>query len=181
MSEAVLPGCNQSAATEDRKKPQGKVRLRPIDRRQMILHPVDIENLVPEDHEVRAVWELIGSLDLSPYYDDIDALEGNAGAPAFDPRLLISLWVYAYSKGVSSAREIARLSEYDPAYQWLTGMRPVNYHTLADFRSAHGDALHQLFVEVLAMLSSKEGLITMERVMHDGTRIKAHAGRDAFP
>ena len=56
----------------------------------MILHPVDIENLVPEDHEVRAVWELIGSLDLSPYYDDIDALEGNAGAPAFDPRLLIS-------------------------------------------------------------------------------------------
>jgi len=179
MSEAILPGCNRSAATEDQKKPQGKVRLRPIDRRQMILHPVDIENLVPEDHEVRAVWELVGSLDLSPYYDDIDALEGAAGAPAFDPHLLISLWVYAYGKGVSSAREIARLSEYDPAYQWLTGMRPVNYHTLADFRSAHGDALRRLFIEVLAMLS-KEGLITMERVMHDGTRIKAHAGRDTF-
>ena len=109
----------------------------------------------------------IGSLDLSGYYDNIDSVEGGAGAPAFDPHLLISLWVYAYSKGVSSAREITRLSEYDPAFQWLTGARPVNYHTLADFRSTHGDALRQLFIEVLAMLS-KEGLITTERVMHDG-------------
>jgi transposase len=145
----------------------------------MILHPIDIERLVPEDHEVRAIWELVGSLDLSCYYDQLDCVEGNAGAPAFDPRLLVSLWVYAYSKGVGSAREIARLSEYDPAYQWLTGFRPVNYHTLADFRCANGQSLRQLFIEVLAMLTS-EGLVTMERVMNDGTRIKASAGRDTL-
>src|SRR5208337_422001 len=178
--EAILPGCDLPAAT---KTPQGsetkKPRLRRINRSQMILHPVDIERLVPEDHEVRAIWELVGSLDLSCYYDHVDSVEGNAGAPAFDPRLLISLWVYAYSKGVSSAREIARLSEYDPAYQWLTGMRPVNYHTLADFRCTHGESLRQLFIEILAMLTSV-GLVSMERVMHDGTRIKACAGRDTF-
>jgi len=119
------------------------------------------------------------ALDLSGYYDHVDAREGHAGAPASDPRLLVSLWVYSYSRGISSSREIARLSEYDPAYQWLTGMRPVNYHTLADFRSTHRESLHELFVRVLAVLDS-EGLITMERVMHDGTRIKASAGRDTF-
>jgi len=145
----------------------------------MILHPVEVERLIPEDHEARAIWEIIGSLDLSCYYYQVDAVEGGAGAPAFDPRLLVSLWVYSYSKGISSSREIERLSKYDPAYQWLTGMRPVNYHTLADFRSAHGDSLHQLFIEVLATLSC-EGLITMERVMHDGTKIKASAGIDTF-
>jgi len=159
----------------DEKKP----RLRPIDRNQMILHPMDIDRLIPDDHEARAIWEFVGSLDLSPYYDRIDSREDDAGAPAFDPRLLVSLWVYAYSKGVSSAREISRLCEYDPAYQWLTGMRPVNYHTLADFRSTHGESLRKLFIEILALLS-KEGLITMERLMHDGTRIKASAGRDTF-
>jgi len=58
-------------------------------------------------------------------------------------------------------------------------MRPVNYHTVADFRSTHGDSLRRLFVEVLAMLT-KEGLVTMERVMHDGTRIRASAGRDTL-
>jgi len=178
-SEQILPGCDLPAAVEVQKGNEAKKpRLRPINRNQMILHPVDIEYLVPEDHEVRAIWELVGSLDLSCYYDHVESVEGNAGAPAFDPRLLISLWVYAYSKGVSSAREIARLSEYDPAYQWLTGMRPVSYHTLADFRSAN-NSLHELFIEVLAMLT-KEGLVTMERVMHDGTRITASAGRDTF-
>jgi transposase len=56
------------------------------------------------------------------------------GRPAFDPQLLISLWVYAYSQEIGSAREVARRCEYDPAFQWLTGLAEVNYHTLADFR-----------------------------------------------
>jgi transposase len=58
-------------------------------------------------------------------------------------------------------------------------MRPVNYHTVSDFRTAYKDSLHTLFVEVLAMLTA-EGMVTMERVMHDGTKIKASAGKDTF-
>lgn len=177
---AWLPTCEIApSVARPLQKEEKKLRLRPINRKQMILHPVDIDHLIPEDHEVRAIWELVGSLDLASYYDDIDAVEGEPGSPAFDPRLLICLWAYAYAKGVSSAREIARLCEYDPAYQWLTGMRPINYHTLADFRSTHSESLRQLFVEVLAMLTS-EGLITLEQVMHDGTKIRACAGRDTF-
>lgn len=176
---SFLPGCDTSQSEPRVRAQERRLRLRPIDRNQMILHPVDIDRLIPDDHEARALWEFVGSLDLTPYYDEIDSREGDAGAPAFDPRLLVSLWIYAYSKGVNSAREIARLCEYDPAYQWLTGMRPVNYHTLADFRSTHGESLRKLFIEVLALLT-KEGLVTMERVMHDGTRIKASAGRDTF-
>ena len=179
-AEQTLPGVDGTGTKPiPQRERERKVRCRPINRSQMILHPVDVECLVSEDHEVRAIWELVGSLDLSSYYDHIDSVEGSAGSPAFDPRLLISLWIYAYSKGISSSREIARVSEYDPAFQWLTGMRPVNYHTLADFRSTHGATLRQLFIEVLAMLT-KEGLVTMERVMHDGTKIKASAGRDTF-
>lgn len=176
--EGFLPGCDTETRPVIRER-EKKPRLRPIDRNQMVLHPLDIDRLIPDDHEARAIWELTGSLDLSAYYDCIDSFEGRAGAPAFDPHLLVSLWVYAYSKGISSAREIARLSEYDPAYQWLTGLRPVNYHTLAGFRSSHGESLRKLFIEVLALLS-REGLVTMERVMHDGTKIKASSGADTF-
>jgi len=177
--EVFLPGCETERSEPVVREKEKRLRLRPIDRRQMVLHPVDIDHLIPEDHEARAIWELVGSLDLSPYYETIGSVEGEAGAPAFDPHLLISLWVYAYSKGVGSAREIARLCGCDPAYQWLTGIRPVNYHTLADFRSTHENSLRTLFIEVLALLTH-EGLITMERVMHDGTRITASAGRDTF-
>ena len=132
-------------------------RLKQINRKQLLLRPVDVERLVPEEHEVRAIWEFTGPLDLTAYYQVIHAVEGKAGCSAFDPRLLISIWLYAYSKGNGSAREISRLCDYDPAYQWLTAMEPVNYHTLADFRSSRKDSLDRLFVEVLGIMSA-EGL-----------------------
>ena len=131
------------------------------------------------DHAVRAIWDLVGRLDLSRFYGEIEAVEGEAGRPAMDPHLMISLWIYGYSQGVSSAREISRLCGYHPGYQWLTAMEPVNYHTLSDFRVRHQEGLRELFVQVLAVLSS-EGLVTLQRVMHDGTKVKAWATGKSF-
>jgi|RhiMetdeSRZDD1v2_1073273.scaffolds.fasta_scaffold361050_1 transposase len=155
------------------------VRCKAVERNQLLLRPVDVEKLVGEEHAVRAIWELMGKLDVEPFYADVGALEGEAGRPVWDPKVLISLWIYAYKDGVSSAREIARLCEYHPAYQWLTGMEVVNYHTLADFRIQHQQALDRLFIEVLGVLSH-QGLITLKRVMHDGTKIKASAADKSF-
>jgi transposase len=111
-------------------------RLKPINRHQLLLRTVDVDRLVEPDHPVRAIWELVGRLDLSPFRAEIGSVEGTAGRPAFDPQLLISLWIYAYSEGVSSAREVERRCGYHPAYQWLTGLEAVHYHTLSDFRVA---------------------------------------------
>jgi len=158
---------------------QPRVRRKEINRQQLLLRPVEVEKLVDLNHPVRAIWELVGGLNLEPFYADIEAVEGVAGRPVWDPQLLISLWLYAYKGGVSSAREIARLCEYHPAYQWLTGLEVVNYHTLADFRMRHKEALDQLFIDVLGVLSH-EGLITLERVMHDGTKVKACASDKSF-
>jgi transposase len=155
------------------------VRCKPVERNQLLLRAVDVEKLVDQQHEVRAIWELVGQLDLRAFYAAIGALEGEPGRPVWDPKVLISLWLYAYKDGVSSAREIARRCEYHPAYQWLTGMEVVNYHTLADFRIEHQAALDRLFIEVLGVLTH-QGLITLERVMHDGTKIKAAASDRSF-
>jgi hypothetical protein len=46
-------------------------RMRAIQRDQLILRPMNIEELVAPDHEVRAIWELTGRLDLSAYYESI--------------------------------------------------------------------------------------------------------------
>lgn len=154
-------------------------RVKAINRQQMVLRPTNVEGLVDGDHPVRAIWELTGRLDLKSFYEEIASIEGTAGRPAMDPQLMISLWIYAYSEGVSSAREISRLCEYHPGYQWLTGLEPVNHHTLSDFRVKHQVALRELFVQVLGVLSS-EGLVPLQRVMHDGTKIKACASGKSF-
>jgi transposase len=156
-----------------------KPRFQQIDREQLFWRKVDVERLIGEDHAARAIWEFVGKLDLSGYSAEIRAVEGVAGRPAWNPQLMISLWVYAYSQGVGSAREIEQLCEWDPAYQWLTGAEVVNAHSLSDFRTSHNEALNGLFVQVLALLSA-DGLIALERVMQDGTKIKALAASNSF-
>src|SRR5258708_17161471 len=154
-------------------------RLVAIDRRQLLLCTVDVERLVDDADRVRAIWELVGRLDLRLYQAQIAAVEGSAGREHTDPQLLISLWLYAYSRGISSARELARQCEYEPGCQWLCGLQAVSHRTLSGFRSDNKTALDDLFTQVLGMLSA-EGLITLERVTLDGTKIKANAGGNSF-
>src|ERR1700682_1972318 len=153
--------------------------IRPINRQQMSWRAVELERLIGEDHRARAIWTLVGRLDLKRFYDGIESSVEEGGRPAIDPQLLISLWVYAYSEGIGSAREVARRCEFDPAFQWLTGLEEVNYHTLASFRVEKQQELDELFTQVLAALS-KEGLITLEQVMQDGTKIKALASTRSY-
>jgi transposase len=159
--------------------PPARARVKPVDRSQMVWRSVDVEHLIEQDHPARAIWAFTGQLDLQVFYAPVEAVVGWAGRPAWDPRLLVSLWTYAYSRGISSAREIARRCTFEPAFQWLCGLEIINHHTLSDFRTAHPEALQELFTQALGVLSA-HGLVTLERVMHDGTKIKACASADSF-
>jgi transposase len=145
----------------------------------MCWHVVDVERLIEDDHPARAIWDLVGRLDLAGFLAPIGSVQGQAGRPASDPRLLISLWLYSYSRRISSAREISRRCEYEPPFQWLTGLNVINHHTLSDFRVEHCQALDDLLTQVLAVLSS-EGLVALERVTHDGTKVYANASKKSF-
>src|SRR6266700_598503 len=154
-------------------------RLVSIDRRQMLLRTIDVEKLIDDDHRARLIWELVGRQDMGLYHSQIAAEDGSAGREHTDPQLLISVWLYAYSRGISSAREVAWQCEFEPGFQWLCGLGAISHRTLSGFRSGNKAALDDLFVQVLGMLSA-EGLISLERVTLDGTKIKANAGGNSF-
>jgi transposase len=158
---------------------RGEPKLRPIDRSQTTMVVIDVEELIPADHKARAIWDLVGKMDLSSFVEPLQTTAGCPGRPAWDPHLLVSLWVYAYSEGISSAREIERLMEWEPAMQWLGGLVRVNHHTLSDFRVEHQKALDELFAQMLALLETG-GLVNLDQVMHDGTKIRSQAGADSF-
>ena len=176
QDQTVLFGWGEPeiVSPEEEIAPAGAVRVQWIDRQQVRMAMIDVEQLIAEDHAARAIWELTGKVDLGAFYEGVRSREGQAGRPVIDVRLLASLWIYGQSRGIHSARELEQLCQSDPAFQWLCGMEPVNYHTLSDFRMAHESALEKLFVEVVGVLSHAE-LVTLEQVMHDGTRIKACA------
>jgi len=164
---------------EDRKPAAAAKRLKRIDRSQVCWGAIDVERLIEADHPARGIWAMVMQLDLKELEDQIQSVEGRAGQSSFDPRMLMALWIYSYSEGVGSARELSRMCEYEPGCQWLTAKAEVNYHTLADFRAEHKKELDRIFTQVLGLLSA-EGLIEMKRIAHDGTKIKAHASSKSF-
>src|ERR1019366_211069 len=148
---------------EQMAKPQrGELKLRSVNRQQTMLAHIYVEDLVPLDHKVRAIEKLVERLDLTQFTEPLRTTKGCAGRAAWDPQLLVSLWVYAYSEGISSAREIERLMPWEPAMPWLSGLETVNAHTLSDFRVEHKVALDELFAQLLALLEG-EGLVSLEQ------------------
>ncbi len=65
--------------------PAARPRLAAVNRRQLVMRTIDLELLIEEDHPARAIWELVGRLDLSRYYAEIAAVEGRAGREHTDP------------------------------------------------------------------------------------------------
>jgi transposase len=163
----------------EKREDAGAPRLIEANRLQMRLVPMDLEGLLPEDHQARAVWSFVERLDLSAFHDRIRAREGVAGRPATDPQILLGLWILATLDGVGSAREIARFCEQHLAYQWMCGGVSVNHHTLSDFRNLSSDQLNGLLTQSVSGLLSA-GLVEMQRVAHDGMKVRASAGGSSF-
>jgi transposase len=140
---------------------------------------IDLEGLLPADHRARLVWSFVDSLDLSPLYDRVLSREGEAGRPAADPAVMLSLWLYATIEGVGSARELERLAESDAAYRWLAGGVPLNHHGLADFRVESVEVLDRLLTQSVTALIG-EGLVSLDEIAVDGTKVRASASRKSF-
>jgi len=155
------------------------LRFETIDRSQSVLLPVDIEGLIGEEHAARNIWNFVGRLNLDAFVADRRVVDGQAGRDAIHPRLLISLWIYAITRGIHSAREISRQMRYEPGLQWLAGLRVINHHSLSDFRSQNEQALGKLFEQVIALLHMNR-LVTLERVTQDGTKIRADVNKKTF-
>ncbi|PYV71591.1 MAG: hypothetical protein DMG96_28455 [Acidobacteria bacterium] len=122
--------------------PSKSPRFHSIDRTQIFLRTTDVESLIPEDHPARAFWLFLSRLHLSRFSVDQRAVEGHVGRSAISPCLLLSIWIYSYARGVSSARQISRDMEHEPGLP-------------------HGSALQNLMEQVIGVLLS-EGLVGLE-------------------
>jgi len=168
----------KTALGEERER-VGKPRVLEPVRNQFELRPVDLDGTLGPEHPARSVWAFVDSLDLSRLYDAIDAVHGGSGRPAIDPRILVSLWLYATIDGVGSARALARLCTSHDAYRWICGGVSVNHHTLSDFRVGEVTFLDELLGRGVAVLMH-QGLVELNRVAQDGMRVRASAGAASF-
>jgi transposase len=121
----------------------------------------------------------VEKLEVSGFCEPIRAREGQAGRDATDPRLLVGLWLYGCTRGIGSARELARRCEESAPFRWLCGGVTVNHRLLSDFRIDHADALDELFTQVIVTLVDKK-LVRVSRISQDGVRVRVSAGSSSF-
>jgi transposase len=138
-----------------------------------------IDNLIPEDHKARIVWDFVSEMDLSVCLQDILSFYGQSGRPCVDPKILLTLWLYSIMDGNISARKLEELCKNHNVYKWICGGASVNRTTLAEFRSLNSRKFDELLIQCLAVMVKNE-LIADSDFAQDGTRVKGNAGFASF-
>lgn len=166
-------------SNKNEKLSNAKPRLKIPVRNQIEVTIGCLDDSIPDDHKVRAVAKYVSQLDLSSILCKIKSVESSPGAPATSPEVLLTLWLYAFIEGIVSARTINRYCTEHIAFKWICGNKPVNEHTISDFRTQHGEAFDELLTQSIAVLSH-HGLINVESIAQDGMKVEAHAGKSSF-
>lgn len=137
--------------------------------------PPSLHEWLPADHLVWFVIEAVDEIDLSAFYGR--HRDDGWGRAAFEPKMIVTLLLYAYAKGIRSAREIERRLLEDVAFRVIAANERPDHSTICRFRQRHRDALAALFVDVLR-LCVKAGVIDARTVAIDGTKLEANASQD---
>lgn len=141
-------------------------------REQMFLMPVSLKDWLSEGHLAWFVLDAVATVDLSEFY--LKYRSDGRGRAAYDPRMMVSLLLYAYCLGMRSSRQIERACEVDVAFRVIAGNQKPDYSTVCRFRAENEEGLGRLFTEVLR-LCAEAGLVKAGVVALDGTKIKANA------
>src|SRR6266511_5292260 len=146
------------------------------DRDQPFLLPPDLRDWLPADHLAWFVRDVVDQLDLGPFLRAYRA-DGH-GHPAYDPKTLLGVLLYAYAIGVRSSRQIERRCSEDIAFRVLAGNQLPDHVTIARFRVRHQQALAGFLIESLKLCAAA-GMVQVGTVALDGTKLAGNAANTA--
>jgi transposase len=150
------------------------IRFRPYEPDQLFLLPPDLKQWLPEDDLVYFIIDLVNEFNLDPIYELYNASQG--GQPAYNPRMMVGLLLYAYCMGMPSSRKIEQATYHSIPFRVLSANQHPDHDTIAEFRSRHLKALSAFFTQVL-LLCRQAGLAKLGHVALDGTKVRANASK----
>src|SRR6266536_1126789 len=146
------------------------------ERDQPFLLPPDLRDWLPQDHLAWFLLDVVDQLDLALFY--LAHRDDGHGHPAYDPKTLLGVLLYAYCLGVRSSRQIERRLHEDIAFRVLAANQAPDHVTIARFRVRHEQALAGFLVESLRLCVAA-GMVTVGVVALDGTKLAGNAADKA--
>ncbi len=152
--------------------------LRPFSRSQTWLFPPTLDELLPPDHPARFAAVFVDALDRDAWIGLGIELDGEpVGAPAYHPRVLLSVWIYGFMTGVRSSRKLEGACRDQVPYLWLTGWQHPDHNTLWRFYQAHRQTMRQLFRRTVRTAVTV-GLVDLAVQAVDGSKVAGNAAKD---
>jgi len=145
----------------------------PMDRDQIALFSPTLDSWIPEDHPIRLFEEVLSSLDWSSWESHYF---GCIGQPPIHPRIIAGVILYGLSMGMRASRTLERACSNSIDFLWFTSGRHIDHSTICKFRTKFNKELKDMFRQV-GRVSMAMGLIRLNEVGLDGTRIKANSNR----
>ena len=153
-----------------------KLAIKSDNRKQNLLLPPSLDELVPENHMVRVVDAVIERLDIS----DILSTYRGGGNSAFNPKMMLKVLVFAYLSNVYSSRRIEDLLRRDIYFMWLAGMKRPDFRTINYYRGKRlKEGFDAVFTQVVRLLH-EEGFVSLKVQYIDGTKIESVANKYTF-
>jgi transposase len=147
---------------------------RPWNPNQQYLLPPSVQDWLPENDLVYFILDTVNELDIWAVTEKYE--KEKRGFPPFHPRMMVTLLLYSYCRGIFSSRKIMQACQERISFKVIVGDDIPNFRTISDFRKLHLKELQQLFVQVL-QLCQEAGLVKLGHIALDGTKIKANASR----
>ena len=144
----------------------------PVEFNQHLLFPTNIFDLLPKDHECFLYADLFQQIDTR----SLESLYSVKGQNAYDPKLIVSILIYAYSQGVFSSRKIEKRCREDLSFMFIAQMNCPNFRVLSDFRKDHGDFFQDCFKQTVK-LALELKLASLGHISLDGSKFKANTSK----
>jgi transposase len=151
-------------------------RYKPYSYGQGKFIPIHFEKqILPGTFEYSLNHLIDHELDLSVF--DNGYKNEETGAPAYDPRILLKVVLFAYSRGIVSSRKIAQACEENIIFMSLSADSKPHFTTIADFVSTMDKEIIHLFRDVL-LVCDDLGLIGKEMFAIDGCKLPSNASKE---
>jgi transposase len=144
-----------------------------LDRLQALLFYPTLDESVSQDHPVRALDQILRTLDWSTWTQEYN---GHVGQPPIPPWVMAGVILYGLMRRIRSSRQLEYACGNNIDFMWLAEGRTIDHDTICKFRTKFKEPLKQLFKQV-GRLAMSMGFIRLLEVAFDGTRVKANASR----
>lgn len=147
-----------------------------LNRHQDMILPMCVEDYVSPINTVRAIDAYVSTLDLATLGYQHSQIAASTGQPAFNPAVLLKLYLYGYMQRLHSSRRLEREAVRNLELVWLVEGSKPTYKTIADFRKNNGAALKATHRDFL-LLCKELALFGGEEVGVDGSFFKADTNK----